>query len=220
MFKLAPSILAADFTQLGYQIKQIEESGAHYLHIDVMDGLFVPNISLGQPVIKSIRKATDMTFDVHLMIDSPDRYIEEFANAGADIINVHVEAVPDIDASIRKIKSCNKRAAITVKPNTDIEVVYPFLGLVDMVLIMSVEPGFGGQKLIPGALKKAEKLAGHITNNNLFTEIEMDGGINMENIKDVLNAGVNVAVVGSAIFGSSDIKKSVRDFYNAIAESQ
>ncbi len=218
MIKLAPSLLAADFSILGKEIRKIERAGAHYLHLDIMDGHFVPNISFGIPVVKSIRNVTNMTFDVHLMICEPIKYIEAFADAGADIINIHVEACDNIKESIAKIKSLNKRAAVTIKPMTDLEKVYDIIEDIDMVLVMSVEPGFGGQGIIPETLKKAEVLANYISNNKLLTEIEMDGGIYLSNVKDVLNAGVNVVVAGSAVFGVDDVESCVKEFYQVFKE--
>ncbi len=214
MFKLAPSILSADFARLGEEVKIVEEAGAHYIHIDVMDGHFVPNISIGLPVVKSLRKITDMTLDVHLMIAEPERYIEDFAEMGADIINVHVEACKDAKKIIERIKSLDKRAALTIKPSTPIESVYDYLGELDMVLIMSVEPGFGGQEFNPDALKKASKLSDFIEKNNLLTEIEMDGGIYLSNVNEVLESGVNVIVAGSAVFGSKNPSEAVKSFYS------
>ncbi len=200
MVKLAPSILSADFANLEKDIKEIENAGAHYLHVDVMDGMFVPNISLGIPVIKSIRKVTDMTFDVHLMIEKPERYIKQFADAGADIINFHVEATDKIQECIDEIRALGKKPAITFKPNTEVDPYMEYLKQVDMVLVMSVEPGFGGQSLIPHTLGKIEKLSNYINENGLNVEIEIDGGVTLDNVENVVNAGANVVVAGSAVF--------------------
>lgn len=218
MYKLAPSLLAANFAILGQQIKQIENAGAHYIHLDVMDGMFVPNISFGIPVIKSLRKTTPMTFDVHLMIAKPERYVEAFVNAGADIINVHVEACDDLKDTIRLIKNLNKRAAVTIKPSTPPETVFDVLGDVEMVLVMSVEPGFGAQGFIPETLKNAEKLATYIANNKLLVDIEMDGGIYLNNVTEALDAGVNVVVAGTAVFGAENPGEAVREFYSVFKE--
>ncbi len=212
MVKLAPSILSADFANLEKDIKEIESAGAHYLHVDVMDGMFVPNISLGIPVIKSIRKVTDMTFDVHLMIEKPERYIKQFADAGADIINFHVEATDKIQECIDEIRSLGKKPAITFKPNTDIEPYLEYLKQVDMVLVMSVEPGFGGQSLIPHTLGKIEKLNNYIRENGLNVEVEIDGGVTLENVENVVNAGANVVVAGSAVFDGKENANNVELF--------
>ena len=213
IYKLAPSMLAADFSNLGRDVGAVEAAGAHYLHIDVMDGMFVNNISFGLPVIECIRKVSGLVFDVHLMIAEPSRYIEAFAGAGADIINVHIEASSNPAGDLKKIKSLGKVPALTIKPDTSAECAYDYLPYADMVLVMSVEPGFGGQAFLPHTLKKAEKLADHIANNNLKIDVEMDGGIGFNNIKDVLSAGVNVVVAGSSVFRSRDIGGGVRSFY-------
>ncbi len=218
MIKLAPSILSADFANLERDIKEIENAGAHYLHVDVMDGMFVPNISLGIPVIKSIRKVTDMTFDVHLMIDKPERYLEQFADAGADIINIHIEATDKVTECLEKIKQLGKKPAVTIKPNTPVEDVLPYLHLVDMVLVMSVEPGFGGQSLIPHTLGKIEKISDYIHDNNLNVEIQIDGGVKLDNLENVLNAGANVIVAGSSVFDGKNNAGNVGIFYSKFKE--
>jgi ribulose-phosphate 3-epimerase len=209
---LAPSILAADFTRLGEQIAVIEKAGAQYLHFDVMDGHFVPNISFGVPILESVRKITEMTLDVHLMISEPEKYIAPFAKAGADIINFHIEAAADPAALIKKIHALGKRAGITLKPGTPPETVFPYAESLEMVLIMSVEPGFGGQKMIEGSLEKARQLRDFAAKNGLTLDIEMDGGIHLGNAADVTAAGVNVVVAGSAVFAATDIGGTVRAF--------
>ena len=219
--KLAPSILAADFTQLGAVLKTVEKAGADYIHFDVMDGRFVPNISFGVPVLKSIRGCTKLAFDVHLMIMEPEKYLEPFAKAGADLISVHWEAVPvggGLTGCIQKIKALGKRAGVVINPHTPLESILPFVEQVDLVLIMSVEPGFGGQSLMPFTLDKAERLANFIELEGLKTEIEMDGGIDMSNLRSVLDAGVNVVVAGTSVFGVSDIAKGVRGFLEVFSE--
>jgi len=213
MYKLSPSLLAADFSRLGEDVRTVAEAGAHYIHIDVMDGHFVPNISFGVPVISSLRKASDIIFDVHLMISRPERYIPKFAESGADIINFHVEADVDIRSGIKLIHSLNKRAALTIKPATPAEAVYDYLPDIDMVLIMSVEPGYGGQAIIPETLRKSEKLARFISENRLDVDIEMDGGIYLENVEEVLSAGVNVVVAGTSVFGADSPSAAVKEFY-------
>ncbi len=208
---LSPSILAADFFKLGEQIRVLEEAGVRYLHIDVMDGVFVPAISFGMPVIKSIRKHTDMFFDVHLMIDKPERYIQEFADCGADLINFHLEATTQVREIIAKLRSIGKKVGITIKPATPAEAVEPLLPLVDMVLVMTVEPGFGGQKLMPDCLDKVREIRRMIEEKNLSVDLEVDGGINSETLSLALDAGANVIVAGSGVF-KGDLAGQVKLF--------
>lgn len=212
---LSPSILSADFCKLGEQIKEVELAGAKYLHIDVMDGIFVPSISYGMPVIKSIRKCSDIFFDVHLMIDRPERYIQEFAESGADLINFHLEATADVKGTIEKIRGLGKKVGITIKPATPAEAVEPYLELVDMVLVMTVEPGFGGQKLILSCLEKVSEIRRMIEDKGLTVDIEVDGGINADNVESALEAGANVIVAGSAVF-KGDIRENVDKFMGKI----
>ncbi|MDR2547414.1 MAG: ribulose-phosphate 3-epimerase [Lachnospiraceae bacterium] len=216
MIKLSPSILAADFTILGEQLAELEKTAVSYLHIDVMDGIFVPSISFGMPLIKSIRKATDKVFDVHLMIMDPERYIDEFKECGADIITFHLEATDAPRTLIEKIHSHGIRAGITVRPETPIELLYPYLDDVEMALIMSVNPGFGGQEFIPEALGRIKKLREYIDFHHLDTDVQVDGGICHENVRDVIAAGANVIVAGSAIFGG-DIPENVKRFLCTIS---
>ena len=199
---LAPSILAADFKNLGADLAAIAEGGAEYVHIDVMDGVFVPNISFGIPVIKSIRSATDKVFDVHLMITEPIRYLEEFKKCGADIITVHYEACSDVRAALLAVKNLGLKAGLSVKPGTDVKVVRDFLDLCDMILLMSVEPGFGGQGFIDGSLDRAAALREMIDASPYDIDLEIDGGVNLDNLADILSAGVNIIVAGSSIFRS------------------
>lgn len=203
MSELAPSILAADFNKLGEQISKVEESGVKYLHIDVMDGMFVPSISFGMPLIESIRKESKMFFDVHLMIKEPDRYLNEFAKAGADGITVHAEACSNLEKTLNDIKELGLKNAVSINPETSVEVIGDVLDKVDMVLIMSVHPGFGGQKFIPETLDKVRKLKSIREERGLSFNIEIDGGVNRKNISEVVLNGVDIIVAGTAVFGGN-----------------
>lgn len=197
---LSPSILAADFCKLGAEIQASEKGGAEYLHFDVMDGVFVPSISFGMPVLQSIRKSVNQVVDVHLMITEPIRYIDEFVKAGADIITVHYEACEDVQATINKIKESGVKVGLSICPDTPASVLFPYADQVDMFLIMTVHPGFGGQKLIPETVEKVAELRTYLNEHNLDTDIEVDGGIYTTNVQNVLEAGANVIVAGSAVF--------------------
>lgn len=208
---LSPSLLSADFAVLGSQLAALDRAGAQYVHFDVMDGKFVPSISFGIPVLESIRPHTDRIFDVHLMIEEPVRYVAEFAEAGADIITVHVEACTHLDRTIMAIREAGCRPAVALNPATDFKCLDYILPELDMVLVMTVNPGFGGQELIPYTLDKVRDLRELIKRCGLSTDIEVDGGINLENVSEVLEAGANVIVAGSAMF-FGDIETNVKDF--------
>ena len=197
---LSPSILSADFANLGEQVRMLDEAGAQYVHIDVMDGIFVPSISFGMPVIKSIRECSDRIFDVHLMIEEPGRYIDDLAEVGADLITVHAEACKHLDRTIEAIKEKGLLAGVALNPATPLSAIEWILPKVDMVLIMSVNPGFGGQKFIPESLDKIREARKMITDQGLFVDIQVDGGIYQTNVKEVLDAGANIIVAGSAVF--------------------
>ncbi len=215
MIKIAPSILSADFATLGQDIKMIDEAGCDYIHIDVMDGMFVPNISLGIPVIKSIRGYTNKVFDVHLMIEEPGRYIEAFKDAGADIITIHAEACKHLHSTVSLIKSYGLKAGVSLNPATPISVIEYVIDELDMVLVMSVNPGFGGQSFIPSAIHKISALRDVICGRGLECDIQFDGGVTLDNVKSIVDAGANVIVAGSAIFNCDDVKERVRAFREA-----
>ena len=214
--KISPSILSADFSQLGQEIKNLENSGADMIHVDVMDGHFVPNLTIGPPVIKALRKYTKIPFDVHLMINPVHKYIKDYADSGADIITIHPEATSSLQESIDEIKKYKKKVGLSLNPDTKIEVIEKYLDQIDLVLVMSVFPGFGGQKFIKDVLKKIEKISEIKHKKNFQFDIEVDGGINFSNFKEVLEAGANVLVSGTTIFkeNNGDIKKNINFFKN------
>ena len=209
MGKIAPSILAADFGRLGEEIKAVENAGADYIHIDVMDGHFVPNISVGPLIVKTARKVTALPLDVHLMISDPDKYIDEFIDAGSDILTIHVEAAAHLNRTVMHIKDRGIRAGVSLNPSTPLCSLDYILEYVDMVLIMSVNPGFGGQKFIENIIPKIEMLRGMIDKNNPDIELNVDGGININNIEEIAAAGANVFVSGSGIYGTTDYKETI-----------
>ncbi len=214
MIKISPSLLACNFARLEEEVKKIEKGGAHYVHVDVMDGHFVPNISVGIPVVEALRKITDLTLDVHLMITEPDRYIDDFARAGADIICVQQEACIHLDRTIKHIKDVGKKAAVALNPATNISVLEYVLPILDMVLIMSVNPGFGGQSYIPYCTEKIRDLRKMADSMGLQTDIQVDGGVTVENCHEIKAAGANVLVAGSAIFKALDIEEAIKQLIN------
>jgi ribulose-phosphate 3-epimerase len=209
--QISPSILSADFSQLGAEIKRLEEGGADMIHVDVMDGHFVPNLTIGPPVIKALRKQCSIKFDVHLMISPVHKYIEAYSDAGADIITIHPEATDNLEESILKIKSLNKKVGVSLNPETKIDLIIDYLEKIDLVLIMSVNPGFGGQKFMPEVLEKIRKLKKIQSENHLNFDIEIDGGINFDNCQLAIEAGANILVSGTTVFKSNngDIKKNI-----------
>jgi len=209
--QISPSILSADFSQVGNEIKRLEEGGADLIHVDVMDGHFVPNLTIGPPVIKALKKNCSIKFDVHLMISPVHKYIDAYADAGADIITIHPEATDDLSASIKKIKDLGKKVGVSLNPETKVSIIKDHLGQIDLVLIMSVNPGFGGQKFMPEVLDKIKELKNIQKKQNIDFDIEIDGGINFENSKIAIEAGANILVSGTTIFKSNngDIKKNI-----------
>jgi ribulose-phosphate 3-epimerase len=215
MTLIAPSILSTDFNNLEKNIQIIDAAGADYIHIDVMDGQFVPNITIGPVVIKNLKKITNLPLDVHLMIIKPENFIEDFRNAGADIITVHYEASNHLDRLIHQIKATGAKAGVSINPATPIENIFPILGIVDIVLIMSVNPGFGGQKFIPYTLEKVKKLKNKINSLGLTTMIEIDGGVTLDNAKEIISAGADILVAGSTVFNSKNIPETISLLKNA-----
>lgn len=216
-YVLSPSILSADFKMLGEEMRKTEKNGAGYIHFDVMDGLFVPSISFGIPVLASIHNATEQVMDVHLMIQEPIRYIEEFHKAGADIVTIHLEACEDVKATLDKIHACDMKAGLSICPETEAEAIEPYLAYVDMILVMSVHPGFGGQKFIPESLDKIRKVRGILEQQELSVDIQVDGGVHLGNVREVLDAGANVIVAGSAVF-KGDAGQNTKEFMEILKD--
>ena len=217
MLKIAPSILAADFSRLGDEVRAVEKAGADWIHIDVMDGNFVPNITVGPVIVKAIKNVTDLPLDVHLMIDDPDRYIPQFAESGADILTVHLENCPHLHRTIQYIKSFNIRPGVVVNPATSLSLLEEILTEIDLVLIMSVNPGFGGQSFISPILDKIEYLREIVEKSGSKIEIEVDGGIKIDNASNVIEAGADILVVGSGIFETSDYKQTIKKLKNSLS---
>lgn len=217
MKRIAPSILSADFSRLGDEVREVEKAGADYIHIDVMDGHFVPNITIGPLIVKAVRKVTCLPLDVHLMIDNPDDYIEDFVEAGSDLIGVHVEVVRHLHRTVQRIKELGAMACVVLNPTTSLDTLDYILQDVDMVLIMTVNPGFGGQKFIPVMLEKIRALREIIDSRRLQVDLQVDGGVNLRTIEDVARAGADVFVAGSAIFGSDDYSYTISQFRKIIA---
>lgn len=211
VYKISPSILAADVSRFGEELAAVSQAGADYIHIDIMDGMFVQNISFGVPVVEGIRKCVDTFFDVHLMVHEPIRYIRDFAEAGADGITVHVEACEDLEATIDEIHNYGKKAAVSIKPRTDIDTILDILPKVYMVLVMTVEPGYGGQKIRRDTFDKIFRLRQYIEEHDLDVDIEVDGGVDLENVREVLDAGANVIVAGTKVF-HGDVEENMRNF--------
>ncbi|MBS4207667.1 ribulose-phosphate 3-epimerase [Bacillus sp. FJAT-50079] len=218
MMKIAPSILAADFSKLADEIKEVEAAGADLIHIDVMDGHFVPNISFGSLIVEAVRKVTDLPLDVHLMIEEPARYIEEFVNAGADYVTVHVEADPHVHRTIQEIRRLGAKPGVVLNPATSVSTIEHIIDDIDMVLLMTVNPGFGGQSFIPNVLPKIREVKAMIDRKQLSVDIEVDGGVNSETIRQCMDAGANVFVAGSNIFANEDRKAAIQELRKQITE--
>ena len=217
--KIAPSVLSADFARLGDEVAEVERAGADLIHFDVMDGHFVPNLSIGIPVLESLRKVTRLPLDAHLMIENPERYVEVFVKSGANSVSVHAEVCKDIPAMAKRLHDLGARASIGINPETDVQRVLPFAAQLDMILIMSIHPGFGGQEFIPGALEKLRAVRRELDRRALKVDIEIDGGVKLDNIAEVKAAGANVFVSGSGIFGQGDYRKVVKEMRDLIAHA-
>ena len=217
--KIAPSVLSADFARLGEEVAEVERAGADLIHFDVMDGHFVPNLSIGIPVLESLRKVTRLPLDAHLMIENPERYVEVFVKAGANSVSVHAEVCKDIPAMAKRLHDLGARASIGINPETDVQRVLPFAAQLDMILIMSIHPGFGGQEFIPEALEKLRAVRRELDRRALKVDIEIDGGVKLDNIAEVKAAGANVFVSGSGIFGQGDYRKVVKEMRDLIAHA-
>ena len=217
--KIAPSVLSADFARLGEEVAEVERAGADMIHFDVMDGHFVPNLSIGVPVLESLRKVTSLPLDAHLMIENPERYVEVFVKSGANSVSVHAEVCKDIPAMAKRLHDLGARASVGINPETDVQRVLPFAAQLDMILIMSIHPGFGGQEFIPEALEKLRAVRRELDRRALKVDIEIDGGVKLDNIAEVKAAGANVFVSGSGIFGHGDYRKVVKEMRDLIAHA-